>query len=151
MQCLVIFKDWNESWTLTLAFVLIGSLSSHTFALFLLRLRTNNIDKLMRTSCIAFSALWWPKWEINPKKKIHTHTHIYIMTQLVKNPPTMQKIRIWSVVGKIPWRRKWQPTPVFLSGEFHGQRNLVGYSPWGCRELYVSSLSLPWLIHLAVQ
>ena len=34
-------------------------------------------------------------------------------------------------VGKIPWRREWQPTPVFLSGEFHGQRSLVSYSPWG--------------------
>ena len=37
-------------------------------------------------------------------------------------------------VGKIPWRRKWQPTPVFLPGEFHGQRNLVGYSAWGRQE-----------------
>ena len=34
-------------------------------------------------------------------------------------------------VGKIPWRRKWQPTPVFLPGKSHGQRGLVGYSPWG--------------------
>ena len=34
-------------------------------------------------------------------------------------------------VEKIPWRRKWQPTPVFLPGESHGQRSLVGYSPWG--------------------
>ena len=36
-------------------------------------------------------------------------------------------------VGLIPgsWRRKWQPTPVFLSGEPHGQKSLVGYSPWG--------------------
>ena len=33
-------------------------------------------------------------------------------------------------VGNSPWRRKWKPTPVFLSGEFHGQRRLVGYSPW---------------------
>ena len=39
---------------------------------------------------------------------------------------------IW--VGKIPWRRKWQPIPVFLSGESHGQRSLAGYSPWGCKE-----------------
>ena len=31
-------------------------------------------------------------------------------------------------VGKIPWKREWQPAPVFLRGEFHGQRNLVGYS-----------------------
>ena len=36
-------------------------------------------------------------------------------------------------VGKIPWRRKWQPTPVFLPGKSHGQRGLVGYSPWGHR------------------
>ena len=34
--------------------------------------------------------------------------------------------------GKIPWRRQWQPTPVFLPGESHGQRSLVGYSPYGC-------------------
>ena len=38
-------------------------------------------------------------------------------------------------VWKIPWGRKWQPTPVFLPGEFNGQRSLVGYSPWGCKEL----------------
>ena len=37
-------------------------------------------------------------------------------------------------VGKIPWRRKWQPTPVFLPGESHGQRSLVGYSPRGRKE-----------------
>ena len=35
-------------------------------------------------------------------------------------------------VRKIPWRRKWQPTPVFLPGESHGPRSLAGYSPWGC-------------------
>ena len=34
-------------------------------------------------------------------------------------------------VGKILWRRKWQPTPIFLPGESHGQRSLLGYSPWG--------------------
>ena len=34
-------------------------------------------------------------------------------------------------VGKISWRRKWQPTPVFLPGKSHRRRNLVGYSPWG--------------------
>ena len=36
-------------------------------------------------------------------------------------------------VGKIPWGRAWQPTPVFLPGECHGQRSLAGYSPWGCK------------------
>ena len=34
-------------------------------------------------------------------------------------------------VRKIPWRRKWQPTPLYLPGNFHGQRSLAGYSPWG--------------------
>ena len=38
-------------------------------------------------------------------------------------------------VRKIPWRRKWQPTPVFLPGKSHRQRSLVGYSPWGHKEL----------------
>ena len=37
-------------------------------------------------------------------------------------------------VGKIPWRRAWQYTPVFFSGESHGRRSLVGYSLWGCKE-----------------
>ena len=36
-----------------------------------------------------------------------------------------------SWIGKIPWKRAWQPTPVFLPGEFHGERNLAGYNPWG--------------------
>ena len=38
-------------------------------------------------------------------------------------------------VGKIPWRRVWQPTALFFPGESNGQRNLVDYSPWGCKEL----------------
>ena len=37
-------------------------------------------------------------------------------------------------VWKMPWRRKWQPTPVFLPGESKGLRSLVGYSPWGQKE-----------------
>ena len=38
------------------------------------------------------------------------------------------------VLGKIPWKRQWQPTPVFLPGESHGGRSLVGYSPWRRKE-----------------
>ena len=37
-------------------------------------------------------------------------------------------------VGRIPWRREWLPTPGFLPREFHGQRSLAGYSPWGHKE-----------------
>ena len=38
-------------------------------------------------------------------------------------------------VGKIPWKRKWQPTPGFFLGKSYGQRSLVGYSLWGQKEL----------------
>ena len=38
-------------------------------------------------------------------------------------------------VGKSPWKRKWQPTPVFLPGKSHGQRSQAGYSPWGCKRV----------------
>ena len=41
---------------------------------------------------------------------------------------------VQSLVRKIPWRRKWQPTPVFLPGESHGQGSLAGYSLWGRKE-----------------
>ena len=57
---------------------------------------------------------------------------IYI-AQSVKNLPAMQRPGFGSWVGKIPWRRKWQPTPVFLPGESHGQKSLAGYSLWGCK------------------
>ena len=44
-------------------------------------------------------------------------------------------------VGKVPWRRAWQPTPVFLPGESHGQRNLAGYSLQGRRELDMTEVT----------
>ena len=40
-------------------------------------------------------------------------------------------------LGRSPWRRAWQPTPVFLPEESHGQRGPAGYSPWGCKESYM--------------
>ena len=45
-----------------------------------------------------------------------------------------QETWVWSWVRKIPWRGKWQPTPVFLPGKFHEQRSLMGYHSWGCKE-----------------
>ena len=56
---------------------------------------------------------------------------------VVKNPPanaTDTEDSSSISVRKIPWSRKWQPTLVFLSGKFHGERSLVGYSPWGRKE-----------------
>ena len=63
------------------------------------------------------------------------------MAQRLKHLPAVQETRFNPWVGKIPWRRKWQPTPIFLPGESHGWRSLVGYiSPWGCKESDVTSL-----------
>ena len=47
-------------------------------------------------------------------------------------------------VGKIPWRRESQPTPVFLPGEFRGQSSLASYNPWGFKELN----TVEWLTHI---
>ena len=64
-----------------------------------------------------------------------------VMAQAVKNPSAGGSLQMghrkyefdpW--VGKIPWRRAGQPTPVSLPREFHGQRSLAGYSPWDCKE-----------------
>ena len=57
-----------------------------------------------------------------------------LMVQMVKNLPAIQEIQVRSLGWTIPWRRKWQPTPAFLPGEFHGQRSLAGYSPWNSKE-----------------
>ena len=55
---------------------------------------------------------------------------------MVKNLPAMQETGGFDPwVRKIIWRREWQPTPVLLPGESHGQKSLVGYSPRGHKEL----------------
>ena len=72
------------------------------------------------------------------KKKSEKHHHINQLLQISITPGGAEVKSVclqcgrpgsdpW--VGKIPWRRKWQPTPVFLPGESHGWRSLVGYSP----------------------
>ena len=48
---------------------------------------------------------------------------------------TLPRYHFHSWIGKIPWRRKWQPTPVFLPEKSLGQKSLVGYSLWGLKEL----------------
>ena len=58
-----------------------------------------------------------------------------LVAQMVKNPSTMQEIQVWSLGEEHPQRRDWLPNPVFLPGEFHGQRSLASYSPWGLKEL----------------
>ena len=54
---------------------------------------------------------------------------------MVKNLPAMQETQVQSLSWEDPLEKGMATTPVFLPGEFHGQRSLAGYSPWGCKEL----------------
>ena len=75
-------------------------------------------------------------------EKVHQHLSLvldwdFLSGSVVKNSPAMQEMerhRFDPWVGKNPWRRAWQPTPVFLTGESYGQKSLLGYSPQGCKE-----------------
>ena len=58
------------------------------------------------------------------------------LAQSVKNPPAKQETQVRSLGWEDPLEKEWPPTPVFLPGEFHGQKRLAGYSPWGRRESY---------------
>ena len=77
-----------------------------------------------------------------------THTGISGSSQVslvVKNPPIdAGDIRDTGSIpgsGRFSWRRAWQPTPVFLPGESHGQRSLAGYNSWGRKELDLNDLA----------
>ena len=67
-------------------------------------------------------------------EKIYFYTQPYWSRASLVAPPSMQESWVWSLGWEIPWRREWLPTPVFLPGEFQGQRSLAGYSPWGRKE-----------------
>ena len=58
----------------------------------------------------------------------------FFVAEIVKNLPAMQETQVRSLGQKIPWRRQWLPTLVFLQRKSHGQRHLEGYSPWSCKE-----------------
>ena len=96
---------------------------------------------------ISFSNAW--KWKVKVKSLSRVQLLVTPWTEAYQGSPSMgfsrqeywsgvplpsppcRKPGFYSWVGKFLWRREWQSTPVFLPGEFHGQRSLVGYSPWG--------------------
>jgi len=61
--------------------------------------------------------------------------YVFQSGSVVKNLPASAEDIKDSWIGKIPWRRKWQPTAVFLPGKYHGQRSLAGYSPQGLKRV----------------
>ena len=77
--------------------------------------------------------------------KWHAHSWDSLVSQRVRCLPVMQEMWVRSLVRKIPWRRKWHPTPVFLPGKSHKSRSLAGYSPIGSQRAghdWATSLSL---------
>ena len=98
------------------------------------------------TSLSLFTFMHWRrKWQPTPVflpgesqgRGILVGCHLWGHTEADTSEATWQRGRPgfnpWVV--EIPWRRKWQPTPVFLPGKYHGWRSLEGYSPWGRKEL----------------
>ena len=81
------------------------------------------------------SFLWVPQGLTDSFLALPQYTWGFPGGSVVKNPPaSAEDSSSTPGSGKIPWRRKWQPTPVFLPGKSHGQRSLVGYSPWHRKE-----------------
>ena len=89
-------------------FVLVKSTNTKNITIVMWRLHYFFQIKFKRAS------LTGNDWEVQLERSVYSFTYIYPLL----------------------WRRKWQPTPVFLPGKFLGwRRNLAGYSPWGCKEL----------------
>jgi len=97
----------------------------------------------------AMKKLWIRKRNWSTREKHHLfslkncfsqESHMWLLNCSKSNPDLLQcrKSAFDSWVGKICWRREWQPTPVFLPGESHKQRSLAGYSSWGSRKLNIT-------------
>ena len=80
---------------------------------------------------------WFPRW--------HEWSRIHV--------PMLetQEMWVWSLGWEDPWRREWIPTPIFLPEEFHGQRSLVGDSPWGGKELDMTEWLTLCTVHFHFQ
>ena len=86
---------------------------------------TDSSAKFLRiwgSSAKFLSTCWYNVW-------------VSLVVQMVKNHLQYRRPRFNPWVGKIPWRREWQPLDSPMPGESHGQRSLVGYSPWDQKEL----------------
>ena len=112
-----------------------GQFCCYSFMLYLRPLQSSKrmllktLDSCILMCCVLKSVtIWYEEKGKNMYRSCQNQTSL--VAQMVKNLPAMQET--W--VGKIPWRRERLPTPVFWPGEFHRQRNLAGYSPWGRKE-----------------
>ena len=77
------------------------------------------------------------RWLLTKKKKNHSYIYTWGLPSWISGQKfncQCKRHRFNPWVGKIPWGRRWKPTPVFLPGKFHRQKSLKGYSPWGLKE-----------------
>ena len=107
-----------------------------------MRLKNKKVFLLFSGSAHSWERLWWVRG-VKLERDTFFCLSVFIGVEFIKDflggsdgrvsacSSGDQGFNPW--VGKIPWRRKWPPTPVFLPGESHGQRSLEGYSPWGRR------------------
>ena len=95
---------------------------------------------------------WLREFEIFPWSLEDFEAHVRLQWQLLslycgkESDCQCRRCEFNPWVGKIPWRKKWQPTPVFLPGKSHGQRSLAGYSPWDCKESILGYIFLLWCV-----
>ena len=114
-------------------------------------METSQVSRLLKLGphlsklYIYWDSLWWKFcWALmDDVERWYLYRNVSKPSRYLMSPPRLPQ---WNSrrhkrpgfdpwVWKSPWRRAWQPTPVFLPGESHGQRSLVGYSPWSCKEL----------------
>ena len=91
------------------------------------------------TTCNAGDPSSVPRLGRSPGERISCllqYSWVSLVVLMVKNPPAMQETCIRFLGWKVPLRRAWQPTSLFLPGDVHEQRSLVGYSPWDWRVRY---------------
>ena len=107
-----------------------------TFTWTLLAWQTNRPTKDPSLSIIKTQMTKWEKTFAKYFRNKGLTSLIYVLSQWLINKEYLQcrRPRFDPWLRKIPWRRKRQPTPVFLPGKSHGQRTLVSYSPQGCKE-----------------
>ena len=89
---------------------------------------TNVLFITLRTHTYLTEDLWLVPWHSKFKEGMAAS----LVAQTVKKPPAMRRLRFDPWFGRIPWRRKWQFTPVFLPGKSHGQKSLESYRSWDC-------------------
>ena len=82
---------------------------------------------------MVWSFVYIPSFSKDSVKFTHVFIFLFLTSEDKWVHRPMQETRVWFLVGKIPSSRKWQPAPVFLPENSHGQRSLVGYRPRSCR------------------